>query len=284
MSIVYLLPYSFKETVGLHMFQEGYQLDWRYSFSFLENYKMILEDNFPIATPLQVFWSLCVEEHFYLLWMIVFVFLPIRHLLKFLVCCFGFAWIARIMFHFLTDNVLITEDLFTNLDYFAAGGILGYLVANNFNVVQDFIEQRSNLLKRLILVVAVIFIVFQEHIFSTINSKIIVVLKPSILALIFACILTIFIPLKSKIRIKSKFLNYLGTISYGLYVYHMIVINVLYQYCLNNRIGFEKSGNVILFLAVSIITTVLISIVSYHYYEQPFLSLRERLTKTIKEK
>ena len=73
--IALVIPPDFAKEIGYHMNGGGYETDWRYSFSFLENYKMIIMDNVPKTSPLSVFWSLCIEEHFYIIWMIVFFFL-----------------------------------------------------------------------------------------------------------------------------------------------------------------------------------------------------------------
>ena len=59
--IAYLLPYELKNSIGFHMLGGGYEFDWKYSFTFLENYKMLLADNYPKTTPLSVFW--CVLKN-----------------------------------------------------------------------------------------------------------------------------------------------------------------------------------------------------------------------------
>ncbi len=81
--MVFLLPYEFKELIGFHMTPNGYEFDWKYSFSFLENYKALLMDAPPKTTPLSVFWSLCIEEHFYIFWLILLSLTPVKHIFKF---------------------------------------------------------------------------------------------------------------------------------------------------------------------------------------------------------
>ncbi|HMG14027.1 MAG TPA: acyltransferase, partial [Saprospiraceae bacterium] len=118
--ILFLLPYEFKEYYGLHMINSGYDLDWRYSFTFLENYKMLVMDSFPKTTPLSVFWSLCIEEHFYLFWMISLFFIPVKYFIRFFIACIIIGLVARLLDNSIYHNShILTADLFTNLDYFA---------------------------------------------------------------------------------------------------------------------------------------------------------------------
>jgi peptidoglycan/LPS O-acetylase OafA/YrhL len=70
---------------------------------------------------------------------------------------------------------------------------------------------------------------------------------------------------------KFRFLNYLGSISYGLYIYHALVFVVLQK-----QFGFFTSGGWtnIAELSVTLIITGLIAHISYKYFEIKFLSLK----------
>ncbi|MDG2419237.1 MAG: acyltransferase, partial [Saprospiraceae bacterium] len=37
----FLLPNDIKDAIGFHMIGGGYDLDWKFSFTFMENYKML---------------------------------------------------------------------------------------------------------------------------------------------------------------------------------------------------------------------------------------------------
>lgn len=282
--VVFLLPFGLKQNAGLHMVGSGYDLDWRYSFSFLENYKMLVLDLPVKTTPLTVFWSLCIEEHFYLFWMICLFFIPVKHLTKFFLLSIVIAWLSRIVEPMIFENIRInTNDLFTNLDYFAIGGIPGFLAAKNYQKLVSFIEKIPLWSKYLIILVVVVSVVFQKELLPVETDSVFFIFRSTIIAILFSALIAVLIPANSKIKIKSRVLSYLGSISYGLYVYHIIFIHVVFQYFINRNIKIDNWQTLLIFMGITFGGTVLISSLSYKYFEKPFLSLREKLTNSKKQ-
>jgi peptidoglycan/LPS O-acetylase OafA/YrhL len=275
--LAFLLPYDFKERIGFHMIGGGYDLDWRYSFFFLENYKMLLMDNFPKTTPLSVFWSLCIEEHFYIIWMILFFLLPAKRIFSFLIFSILVGWMARYFDPMIWENTLVQQnDFFTNIDYFAIGGILGYWVAKDFTTLSDKILSIPNSLKYLWILFVIGLVIFQDKILPSENYWM-NIFRPTVIATAFTLLITIFIPQKSTIRIShNNILSYLGKISYGLYVYHLIFVHVLFQYCLKENILLDTFGKVGVFSLLVLGGSIMVSILSYRFLELPFLKWRER--------
>ncbi|MFI5172834.1 MAG: acyltransferase family protein, partial [Chitinophagales bacterium] len=151
-TIVALIPYGVKDNLGLHMIANGYDFDWRYSFTFTENYKMIAMDNHPKTTPLGVFWSLCIEEHFYILWMLMFFLLPVKRIPIFLVSTIAIALISRFIEPFITHNSKIfSDDILTTVDNFAIGGLPAYFLAKNPERIFRLINKIPLALKRMYL-------------------------------------------------------------------------------------------------------------------------------------
>lgn len=276
-AVAFLLPYDFKEKIGFHMIGGGYDLDWRFSFFFLENYQMLLLDNFPKTTPLSVFWSLCIEEHFYIFWMLMIFILSPKRILPFLIISILIAWIARYFDPMIWRNHNITQnDLFTNIDYFATGGILGWAVAINYDKVSNFVLSISNLWKYLFILLVLLLVIFQEQILAE-SIPYISIFKPTIIAIAFTLLIAIFIPSESTIRISDKnVMSLLGKISYGLYVYHIIFIHVLFQYFLKNNILMDDWATVCLFIIITMGGSIIVSLLSYRFLEKPFLVWRER--------
>jgi peptidoglycan/LPS O-acetylase OafA/YrhL len=100
--------------------KEGYDPNWLISLSFLENYKMMLTGSFPNTSPLRVMWSLCIEEHFYIIWGLTFYFISTKFVPHLIISSILFANIIRIIYlHFGISSL----DLFSNIDYFAYGAI-----------------------------------------------------------------------------------------------------------------------------------------------------------------
>ena len=277
--LAFILPYDFKSLIGFHMNGGGYELDWRYSFTFLENYRMLLLDNWPKTTPLSVFWSLCIEEHFYIVWVLSFYLLPSKHLLKFLVSGFFIAWTARFFDPYLFPNETInTNDLFTNIDFFSTGGILGYFVAKDYDRVANFVLSINDWIKRGVLLSVVLVVVFQNKLLPYEPTTIFFLFRSSIIAVLFTSVIAIFVPLDSKLRIKNKVLAYLGTISYGLYIFHIIYIHLLFQYFIYLEIKLDNWFTLSFFMFATLTASILTSAISYHYFEKKFLMLRNKWT------
>lgn len=276
--IAFLLPYDFKTQIGFHMIGGGYEFDWRYSLTFLENYKMLLMDNFPKTTPLSVFWSLCIEEHFYIVWMLTLFVLPVRYFKYFLISCIPLAITARWFELSITHNVNMQSiDLLTNMDLFAIGGLLGFATAKNYSLIANFILKIPIWLKIIITILATSVFVFHPIFVPQDNTHFSFIFAQTIIAISCTALIALFIPTNSTYKISdTNPLSYLGRISYGLYVYHIIVIHVLFKYCLHEKIILDNWLNLGGFMTISFILSVGISSLSYHYFEKPILKFRNR--------
>ena len=78
--------------------------------------------------------------------------------------------------------------------------------------------------------------------------------------------------------LKNKILGYLGKISYGLYVFHFVGLELAYNitgpYVSTERLLVYPATILLISLAI----TVAISMISYQFLERPFLRLKERFT------
>ena len=86
-------------------------------------------------------------------------------------------------------------------------------------------------------------------------------------------ILNVSINPKSFLKLENKMFNFLGSISYGIYMYHMIVIYLLikllsFHFDFSFKLFYE---NILLHL-LSLVITVLISNFSYKFFEKIFLN------------
>jgi len=82
--------------------------------------------------------------------------------------------------------------------------------------------------------------------------------------------------------LENKLFNFLGKISYGLYLYHsfilIFVFNFLKFYVDTSKINFV--GNILLHILVITLTVALAS-VSYYFYENKFLKLKHKFSKIL---
>ncbi len=244
--------------------EKGYNPNWLVSMSFLENYKMMLTNDFPNISPLRVMWSLCVEEHFYIIWGILFFFLPLKNIPYLLGFSILIANIVRIIYYKLGIESL---DVFSNIDYFALGAIPAYILLIRSEVLSK-ISQISTTLKHLFLISTFIIL----FILSNVQLGIISILTPTILGTLFSILILFTLSIKNSIHISDNFLfSRLGKYTYGLYLYHVIVINLLLQTI--HLLPFEISWFV--FAAISLLLTIIISSLSYHLFEKQFLKLKK---------
>jgi len=283
--IAFVIPADFATKIGFYMNWGGYEPDWRYSFTFLENYKTIIMDVGPRTTPLPVFWSLCIEEHFYIVWMFVFFFLKRKWIPVYLCVTIVLAIVARIYHHEIygTENVY-ANDLLTNADYFSISGLLGYYTALNYKKLSDFVLRIPFWIRGLYILL-VIFILFNQYEFFGQDTWFMHIFRCTWFALMFTSVLLVFLPTDSKLKISdTNIFTRLGKISYGLYVYHIIWIHVTLKYFKTHEMVLDNWKTYLLFISITLGGTIISAILSYRYFEKPFLNLREKLFPTDKTK
>lgn len=83
----------------------------------------------------------------------------------------------------------------------------------------------------------------------------------------------------SLIKLNNRYLSYIGKISFGIYVYHPLVI---YLTALSTRsiLGYlSLEIQYITVFALVIFGTIIIAHLSYKYFESPFLRLKDRFAR-----
>ena len=82
---------------------------------------------------------------------------------------------------------------------------------------------------------------------------------------------------ESVVQLEQPVINYLGKISYGIYIYHtaliVLCVNVMHTYVGRNLSALAFNG---LLYASSVLSTVLVAALSYRYIESPLLRLKKR--------
>lgn len=273
-----VIPPDFASEIGFHMNWGGYDPDWRFSLTFTENYKAIIMDGVPRTTPLSVFWSLCIEEHFYIVWMLAFFFIKRKYIPWFLVFSIVTAWVFRIFGHeiYHTENIT-TNDLFTNMDYFAISGLLGYMVAVNYEKVADFVLKIPLAGRYAYIGLVLVILLFLKNIFGY-RNEFLRIFQYTLIAIMFTGLLLVFIPQNENLKIGDKnIFTRLGKISYGLYVYHIIWIHVVLQQFIIRDLPLDNWPTYGIFVAITFCGTVLTSYLSYRFFEMPILKWRERI-------
>ncbi len=260
----FLTPYILN-ILHLSSSSEGYSPNWLASSLFLENYKMMFTHSFPSVSPLRVMWSICVEEHFYILWGLAVYFIPLKKINYLVIFSILIANISRIIYFY---KGLESLDILTNIDYFAYGAIPAIILIKNEKVL-DKIERISLTIKYLLS----LFTILLVFLIPNINFATKGLFYPIILGLLFAFIIACTITKKKNLFIGEKSIfSKLGKYTYGLYLYHTIVINLFLQLFkgFSYKINWYSTG------LIALCFTIMISYISYHYFELFFLSLKKR--------
>ncbi|WP_296144885.1 acyltransferase [uncultured Flavobacterium sp.] len=248
---------------------EGYAPNWLVSIFFLENYKMIFSGNFPNTSPLRVMWSLCVEEHFYLIWGTALYFTKLKNVKFLIIGAIIIASISRIIFY---QNDLAFLDVFTNLDYFAFGAIPALLLVQKENAIINFINAISLSYKFVFLFLALAYVIISPNF----NFPFKILIEPILFGILFSSLLFIILPENSKIKISDRnIFSRLGIYTYGLYLTHTIVINLFVRIFEKLKLPIDEIWNAILFGILTLAFTIIASIISYKWIEKPFLRLKK---------
>jgi len=210
-------------------------------------------------------WSLAMEEQFYFLWpLAIFYIRDLRKLKKLLWFIIGFALLLRIIvWWYWGERFEVYHcNTFTRIDTIAFGCLLGC----GFSYKDIKREIRIIIITASILVFALGFILFHD---PFITNPLFATLGYSAFSLVSIFFLEYFIKEKTKFRfLKTNWLiNYLGQISYSMYLFHIPI----YIY-FSQKTGFSHLGNGLFFIAV----TFMLSSASYYFYELRFLNLKKK--------
>ncbi len=218
-------------------------------------------------------WSVGVEEQFYLIWPIIMKFFK-HKLVALLLVIFGYLFFQflgfRIIKHYITwsselDLIRAFWGSF-HIQCMAIGGIYAYLFYKKHRILKFILHPVTFIF---ITFLTIIMILFSLHV---------PYISRELFALLFGCIIVNLASDKQKgLFLENRLFNYLGKISYGLYMFHVIAIVIsinIFQY-------YNMLHSHFLLLITSILITISISSVSYYLIEKRFISLKARYSKVI---
>lgn len=252
----FLTPYIL-QLFSLKSSDEGYHPNWFFPLLFLENYQMIINNSFANVSPLRVMWSLCIEEHFYILWGIVFYFISNKRFPVFLVISI----ILSLMFRVIYDkNNIYDLDINTNVLYFSFGGIVAYLLSYR-EVFFEILAKISISFKIIVsIIIVLLYFLIPKLEIDT------VIIQPLIIGIITTILISFTLCKENPIKISDKnIFSKLGKYTYGMYLFHTIWINLILRFF---------SDFTVIFI-LSLLATSISSFISYHLFENQFLKLKK---------
>lgn len=230
-----------------------------YYFLFLPNIPFTLGFSFP---HLSHFWSLGVEEQFYLFWpwlvkyskqlfLSLLIFIAAFLSLKIFLNLFFGGWSTPYTFIYVS-----------RFDCMAIGGVFGWIYHQRHQwalwCCHKFIQLGAWLI---LLAVAVNFF----HIFSIFDHEIVAAATAIII------LGQVHLP-KPLINLENPLLTFLGRISFGMYVYHPLVIYLLSKAPIYSLGG--KTVQIVMIHVTVVLATIVVSYLSFQYFEQYFLRLK----------
>jgi peptidoglycan/LPS O-acetylase OafA/YrhL len=254
-----------------------YTSHWLSFFVFLENWSFSLF-GFPQDAYLTHFWSLAIEEQFYLVWPLIIYFISSGRMRLILWSCTVIAVIIirlLIYLHFKESHYVFNyANTFCRMDSLIIGAVLSQIHASDFKIPQTW----TNPISVIISVPLVASIIILGN--SWFHNPLMETIGYSCIAICFACLIHVTFQKKNFIAgiCKMRFLRFCGKISYGLYVFHWPVLLILGKK-ITNWGAFYFPGDIfaiqIISLSLSIIISFVLSIISFRYFESYFLALKK---------
>jgi len=261
---------------NLHLF-DFYYKNWASFALFFQNWSLIYS-NAPKETVLNHFWSLAVEEQFYIIW--PFFLLNFWQKKFFFKLVFGIILLIIITRTFLyiqypgiPDYKYFFCNTFCRMDAFFIGGCL-------------FLFQKNHTTKAFKLYYYTALLLIVSGIYFTgnanANNPFVSTIGFTLIAIVFAGIIYAARTRSSKalsIIFNYRWLIFTGKISYGLYVFHWIVLTVLEPrieklLTTSAHVNSHTANGISLFTCLVI--TYGISVISYFYFELYFLQRKMR--------
>jgi peptidoglycan/LPS O-acetylase OafA/YrhL len=228
-------------------------------------------------------WSLSLEEQFYLIWPLLILLIPNPRRITIV---YSIIFIS-IMFKLIFPEINHKLFTFSSFDSFAIGSLFAHLLLKDRLLLIKYLGNKILLYIALIIYAAVIYLSFYEP-----NLYIENLFRTSTSIISFYLIGLAVFPEKHQkgmfVKIlDNKTLIFFGKISYGIYMYHMIVsvildpyINEVFESLISNQNNWIKyiyfNSYVIKFPLYTSIS-IFIAYVSFEFIEKPILKLKDRI-------
>ncbi len=211
---------------------------------------------------IEILWSIGIEEQFYVLIAPLILLLPFKYITRFLL----FFTVVYFALYF-SESITFLKDYNMLFFYFSFSGICSIVTLNKNIKLQNF--------RYLIFVLFILY--FATSIFQSSMNSMFYHLFSTVL---FGLTISSFA--EKPIRIlEGKILTYLGKISYGVYMYHAIMMQFVGFLFLKLTVIDKIPGyfSIIIFNVLVLIFTVITAHLSYQYFESYFLNLKKKWIK-----
>ncbi len=220
-------------------------------------------------------WSIGVEEQFYVLWPVLVKHCKniLKALILVIVVLFALKVLVLILCKQFPDSgalkIIKPFLAMTKMESMAIGGIGAYYLFTDNQKIKFFY---NNILMFVALILIVALVYFTP---AFVQDGAYLVFS----ALFLVIILNVSSNPNSILKLENKLFKVLGNISYGIYMYHLIVIAFVLSTLkhLNIEVNDSFTSQLTVY-GSTILLTVLVSYISYTYFEKWFLNLKHKFT------
>ena len=243
-----------------------------YSF-FLTNIAFVF---LPTVAFANILWSVAVEEQFYLIWPVIIkyfkktstaltaiflLYVSIKILFALNVLGLNKYWSSGL-------NILIDR---TRISSMVIGGVGALLLVNKRLLCKWIFPTFTQILAIIALTVILLGLITNNSFYLFIKNELF-----SIITIVL--ILNISSNKYTILDTENRFLNYLGKISYGIYLFHMFCAVICLKLFIHFRLVQLLPYYVwsAMLIASVCLMSILISHISYSYFEKPFLKMKAK--------
>jgi len=220
---------------------------------------------FSVASPL---WSISVEEQFYIAWPLLLLLFGVNRIKQLALLLLAIALGTRIFLAvYGAEHPAVWCNTLARLDPIAMGAVLAFVLGGR----APHIKRAFRLL---MIAAALAGFLFVAKYLDQDGPSSIATYGVTALASVVLLIAVLRDDARLLQRQPFKSLVYLGRISYGLYVFHLLALALVGQLLVIPLLGVQVNFEIRLVL--SFLLTVSFAAVSYVLLEQPFLKLKER--------